>query len=186
MRDEDLRFTDLLSETAFRNHIFNIRHKQSAAANGYVGDYYVADAKEWVVVLAFKEDHLMLVRQWRHGYGGITTELPGGTVDAAEAPEHAARRELEEEIAHRAGKMTYLGTVNPNPALFTNRFHVFLAEDLIPLEKQTLDEDEFIEIVEKPFDEVLTAFGTGEYIHAFMGTALALYFKYEKQKAEVR
>ncbi len=38
-----------------------------------------------------------MVRQFRHGSGGITIEFPAGTIDPGENPEIAAKRELLEE-----------------------------------------------------------------------------------------
>ncbi len=48
-------------------------------------------------------------------------------IDPGETPEEAARRELLEETGYRARSVTPVGAVNPNPALFGNRVHTFLA-----------------------------------------------------------
>ena len=48
--------------------------------------YYVLEYPGWVNVVALdKEDHLILVRQYRHALGDISLELPGGCIDGGES-----------------------------------------------------------------------------------------------------
>ena len=74
------------------------------------------------------QDEIVMVRQYRHGAQAFTLELPGGLVDPGEEPATAAARELQEESGYRAGPVRPLGHLNPNPALFNNRVHTYLAE----------------------------------------------------------
>ena len=64
-----------------------------------------------------------MVRQFRHGLGNVTLEIPGGIIEPGEEPAAAAVRELREESGYRAGRVRLLGSSNPNPALFGNRVH---------------------------------------------------------------
>lgn len=41
-----------------------------------------------------------------------------------------------------------------------------------------------MEVLKLPIEDVLNSFGTGEYAHAFTGTAIALYMKYLKNKGD--
>ena len=59
----------------------------------------------------------MLVWQYRFGSEELSLEIPGGVIDAGEAPEHAARRELREETGYEADDFELLLAVEPNPAI---------------------------------------------------------------------
>jgi 8-oxo-dGTP pyrophosphatase MutT (NUDIX family) len=95
---------------------------------GEIHPFYGIDAAAWVNVVALtRDDEVVMVRQWRHGPEGVTLEIPGGIVDPGERPAAAAARELLEETGYGGGTLEPLGSVNPNPALFGNRVHTFLA-----------------------------------------------------------
>jgi 8-oxo-dGTP pyrophosphatase MutT (NUDIX family) len=92
--------------------------------------FYRIESPAWVNVVALTDqDELVMVRQWRHGARAVTLEIPGGLVDPGETPAAAAARELLEETGFRAGQLTSLGSINPNPALFANRCHMQVAQD---------------------------------------------------------
>jgi len=175
--DEKLKWTQGQSKKLLDTCVFEVTSVDSCSAQGVRGDYIIMNARDWVIVIPRHDDNFLMVKQWRHGEKALSIEFPGGVIDRGEAPEAAARRELEEETGFKAGKLTKLGSVNPNPALFSNHLHVFLAEDLISTGQQHLDEDEFINYFEMPINEVLQGMGTEQFPHALMGTALAMYLK---------
>jgi len=92
--------------------------------------FYRIRSPAWVNVVALTHrDELVMVRQFRHGAHAVTLEIPGGMVDPGESPAEAAARELLEETGYRAGRLASLGSINPNPAIFTNRCHMQVALD---------------------------------------------------------
>jgi len=92
--------------------------------------FYRIESPAWVNVVALTErEELVMVRQFRQGARTVTLEIPGGLVDPGETPAAAAARELLEETGFRAGRLTSLGSINPNPALFANRCHMQVAQD---------------------------------------------------------
>lgn len=175
---DSLKWKTLSDEVILHTAIMDVHSQHKIAANGLEGDYLALGGGDWVVVLAVHDGSFVLVRQWRHGEECITLELPGGGVNRGEDADAAAFRELEEETGYRAGKMTCLGRVSPNPAIMQNHFSVYLAEDLVQTGEQHLDADEFIEVEELPIAEVIRRFGDSELTHAFMGTSLAFYFRH--------
>ncbi|MDR2543610.1 MAG: NUDIX hydrolase [Treponema sp.] len=141
--------------------------------------FSVIDAKDWAIVVPVIENagkkQFVMVWQWRHGCHCLSLEFPGGVFEPGEKPQDAAARELYEETGYKPEKITKLGEFSPNPAIMSNKVHFFLAEDLKNHGKQNLDKDEYVEVVLVDVEEVSQGMGKPPYIHALMGTALALY-----------
>jgi ADP-ribose pyrophosphatase len=76
-----------------------------------IDDYYQTVEKSFAVVLAeTASGEAVLLRQYKHGPRRIQLSLPGGEIDAAEAPLAAAQRELLEETGYGGGEWTALGS----------------------------------------------------------------------------
>ena len=184
-RKDALAFEKLGEEKLLHTPVFDVYGQLMLSPDGVKGNYVSIDAPDWVVIVAVHEGNFVLVRQWRHGEGRVTMEFPGGVADPGEKPVETALRELEEETGYRAGRITLLGKVSSNTALFRNHFSVFLAEELVQTGLQHLDRDEVLKYTELPVGEVIRRYGDEEFTHAYMGTALAFYFRYlSEQQSE--
>jgi ADP-ribose diphosphatase len=106
-------------------------------------------------------DEVLLIRQFRYAAGGFILEVPAGTLNAGEAPEACARREVEEESGHRAGRLDLLGSILTTPGFTDEVIHLWAAHDLRPV-PQRLDADEVLSIVRLPFDDALEKIRSGE------------------------
>lgn len=181
MQKQDLTWKINGRKEILQTPIFTVHAQNETAACGINGEYIAIDAPVWIAVVPVIDNDFVLVRQWRHAMNGLTVEFPGGLGDPGEEPKESALRELEEETGFKAGKMTHLGTCSPNPALFSNEIHFYLAEDLQQTGKQHLDADEVLSYERVPIQDVIDSFCSGEYVNAFMGVALMLYQRYRKQ-----
>ena len=142
--------------------------------------FSILAAPDWVTIVPVlhapgREDAFLMVRQYRHGVELITTEFPAGLVDPGEDPLQGAARELEEETGYRAGRMTPLGRVSPNPSFMNNWCSTFLAEDLERVGGLSLDETEELDVLEIPVSALRESIGTGELINAQTMVALMWY-----------
>jgi len=128
-----------------------------------IAPYYVLEYPDWVEVVALDADNnVLLVRQYRHALGDISTELPAGGMDAGETdPVAAARRELLEE-AGCAGTLTLVGGTRPNAGTHTNRTHIILARDVVKVAEPQDEPSERIESVWVPLAEAIRMALAGE------------------------
>ena len=102
--------------------------------NGEVHTFYRIEAPDWTnVVPVTKDGRIVMVRQFRLGSQDTTLEVPGGMVDPDEEPAVAAARELLEETGYQGDELELIGVVNPNPALFGNRLHTYVAPGVVPV-----------------------------------------------------
>lgn len=84
-----------------------------------------------VAVAAVRDNHVMMIRQYRHGVGRHLWEIPAGLLDlVGEDPLEAARRELAEEADLRAHSWHLLGDVVTSPGFSEEMCRIYLAEDL--------------------------------------------------------
>lgn len=75
---------------------------------------------------------VVLVRQYRAAIDATLLEIPAGKRDVdGEAPDLTARRELEEEVGLRAGRLELLAEFYNSPGFCDEHSFVFLARDLV-------------------------------------------------------
>lgn len=136
--------------------------------------FSLIDCTDWVNVLALTpEREVVLIRQFRPGSGEVCLEIPGGMVDPGEAPAAAAERELFEETGFRARSWRALGAVSPNPALFRNRLHIYLAENAWSSGPAEPEGSEVIDVELWPLTAAWRALANGEIDHALVVAAFA-------------
>ena len=135
--------------------------------------FYYIDTADWVNVIPVTQDNeVVMVRQFRHGSQEVSLEIPGGLVDPGEQPELAARRECLEETGYAVGSISALGPLNPNPALFANSLHTYVAEGCVLTSeiKNTSTEYTEVELVGVPkLPELLS---NGSINHALVNATL--------------
>lgn len=81
----------------------------------FTKEYYVNETGQRAGIVAVRDGHVLLVRQYRLLINGLSWEIPGGKVDDGEAPADAAVRECLEETGVRC--------LHPEPLVF---FHAGL------------------------------------------------------------
>lgn len=133
----------------------------------------VIDAPDWCnVIPVTRANEVVLIRQFRFGTWSNQLEIPGGMLDEGEDPATAAARELEEETGYRAARLEALGVCHPNPAVFGNRLHTFLALDCERAHAGRQDTSEDIRVELVPRAELRRLVREGAITHALVLAAL--------------
>jgi ADP-ribose pyrophosphatase len=114
-----------------------------------------------VAVVPLIGDDVLMVRQFRVAAGRVMLEVPAGTLNPGEDPRLCAERELQEETGFRPGQLESLGGIFVAPGYTTEFIHLFLATDLLE-SRLEMDDDEFIELVRMPLENVLAMIDRGE------------------------
>ena len=184
MHDDDaLRWKELSRRRVTSHSLFDLHVAERESTQGARGEFLILHAPDWVNVVPVLvndagEECFLMVRQYRHGADLITTEFPAGLVEKGEAPSAAAERELREETGCRAGRLTLISELRPNPAFMTNRCFTYLAEDLVRESPLSLDELELLEPVTLTVEETDSRMGGGELVNSMTAVALMAYHRH--------
>lgn len=156
----------LSSKMVFEGRIINLRVDTVTFPNGRTGQREVVEYAGAVAIVPVNEKgELLLVRQYRYAVGKTLLEIPAGKLEPGEDPETSAGRELLEETGCEAQELTKLISFYSTPGFTTEELHLFMATGLTAKE-QSLDEDEFIDVVPVPFPQALKMIWTGEICDA--------------------
>mgnify|MGYP001207177271 FL=1 len=100
------------------------------------------------------DGNIIMVRQFRYAASGFVWEIPAGKLDAGEAPEICAARELQEETGFRAKQMEPLGYIWTTPGFTNEKIWLYLARDLEPCE-QALEDSEVLTVEKVPASQAI-------------------------------
>jgi ADP-ribose pyrophosphatase len=118
------------SRYLFESRWFRLRQDELTVPSGEEITYTHIEHGGYVVAVPLLGDgRVVMERVYRHTIGRDLLECPSGGCDG-DAPDVAARRELEEETGYRAREWTLLGRFYGSTGISNERFEVFLATGL--------------------------------------------------------
>ena len=153
----DLREKMVSSQTIFEGRIIRVTLDQARLPDGTLAAREVVYHPGGVAVLALDSDNTVyLVKQFRYPLQELLLELPAGKLDHGSDEDAllGAQRELSEETGLEASEWTYLGYTLASPGFCDEALHMYLARGLTR-KGQHLDEDEFLDVVTMPFDQLV-------------------------------
>ena len=151
----------LASEEIFRGRIFEVTIDTVREGDKTYQREVVHHPGSAVIVPAFEDGTVALVRQYRHPAVRYLLEVPAGTLNRGERPEDGAARELEEELGYVAGRLEKLSEFYVSPGFCEEKMWIYLATEMIET-KQQLEEDEIVDVVRLPFSQALEMISAGE------------------------
>ncbi|MBW3635829.1 MAG: NUDIX hydrolase [Armatimonadetes bacterium] len=150
------------SERIYDGKVVHLRLDTIELPSGREAKREILEHQGAVCVLPVMPDgQIAMIRQWRTAAQETLWELVAGGLEAGETPEECARRELIEEIGYQTGKLTPLFQCFLAPGYSSEMMWGFLGEDLELVGAQP-EEDENIELVIKPLEELLPLIDSGE------------------------
>ena len=182
-RDRNLLWVPVESRKDRNYKLFSVHlNKNKSPRTGKIHEFQVLKSPDWVAIIPVTPNNeLVMVKQYRHGIEQLSLEPPGGLVKDGQTPEQSAIEELEEETGYRAKAFHLLGWMHPMPAILTNRFYVYLAEDATPTGILNPEETEEIETVLVPVSQIVDYIKTGKITCSVMIAALHLYLNRDNE-----
>lgn len=158
-----MEFTEktIESELIFNGRVVKLYKDKIELPTGKESFREVVKHSGGVVILAKKEDKILLVKQFRYPMKEVLYELPAGKLEIGEDPFEAAKRELEEETGYCANKWTDLGYVYTSPGYSDEKLYLYEAGDL-EFTHCHPDEGEIIQAFEYKYNDVLKMINNGE------------------------
>jgi len=149
-------FEAIERETVFEGAIFSVERGRFRHDDGGEATREKVHHDGAVAVVAYDADHLYLVRQPREAIDrSDVLEVPAGRLDVeGEEPLATAQRELAEEIGLAADSWQHATTYFSSAGFTDEEVHVFLATALRRVEQPEVEEEERIELVRWPLDEL--------------------------------
>ena len=118
--------------------------------------YGIIKVDNGVAVLPFLDrKNLVLAKQYRHPRGDDFLELIQGGIKPGESKVDAAFRELREETGYEAGKLEHLTSICLMPGSLDHVLDFYVATNLRSIGKQSLEPAEHLEVVIRPYKNVL-------------------------------
>lgn len=154
--------THVSSQQIHDGKVVHLRVDTLELASGREATREIVEHRGAVCILPVLLDgQLAMIKQWRTAAQELLWEIPAGGLEVGEEPEACAHRELIEEIGYKAGRMTLLYECFLAPGYSSEVITCFLAEELEHV-GACPEEDENIELVIAPLEELLPLIESGE------------------------
>jgi ADP-ribose pyrophosphatase len=168
------RFRLLATRTLHRGRVFTLARERWRGPGGREFTRETIRHPGAVLIVPFLDAATVLaIRQFRAAARRWLLEFPAGTLERGETPLACARREVVEEVGHRARSWRRLGGVYTAPGFCTEYIHLYAASRLVP-QAGVLDADEHIEVVPLALQRLQRLARSGEVEDAKTLAALAL------------
>lgn len=162
----------------YKTKIFDLYENDVKLQNDTIAKRALIKHNGAVCLIIEHDDKLVFVNQFRQGPQCELLELVAGKLEKDEDPKECAIRELEEETGYIVDDIKYFGKIIPLAAYSSEIIHCFLVKVSVKKD-QHLDEDEFLEVIEIPYEKALEMYLNSEFTD---GKTLGFLGKYFLEK----
>jgi ADP-ribose pyrophosphatase len=147
------------TEKIFNGRVISLQVDEVELPNGKKAKRELVKHPGAVAIIAITDENkIVLVEQYRKALERTIIEIPAGKLEKGEEPEFCAKRELEEETGYDCTSLEFINAFYTSPGFADEIIHVYLAKGLKKKENAaSLDEDEFVNLMEMTLDEALQA-----------------------------
>ena len=142
------------SEMIYEGAILNLRRDKVTVKDGRTAYREIIEHNGAVALVPVTEDgRVVMVRQYRKACEKALLEIPAGKIDTGEAPLDCAVRELKEETGYTAAEVELMSEFYVACGYSGEKISIYLCTGLTAGDT-AFDDDEALDIVEMPFDEL--------------------------------
>ena len=153
--DVGLKETTIDSQQVYDGHFLNAWRDTVELPNGKTAAReYLKHPGAVMVIPVFDNDDVLIVRQYRYPLHGVFAEFPAGKKDAGEEPLFTGQRELLEETGYVADEWLHVTDIHNAIAYCDEVIHFYIARGLTRQGEQNLDDNEFVEVMRVPLNEL--------------------------------
>lgn len=137
------QWTKLKQVFELKNPWWSYRKDEVLLPSGKQGEYHFVHTNGSSMIIPIINDRLVLVKQYRYLANRCSLEFPCGSVKNGSNYEETAQLELEEETGYQAKNLQYVSEFNPYNGVTDEMCKVYIASDLIPVDKKPDETEEF-------------------------------------------
>lgn len=139
----------------FEGRVIKVQVDQVTLPNGKISTRELVKHPGAVAIIPITDEgKIVMVEQFRKPLERSIIEIPAGKLEPGEKPERTAIRELEEETGYGAQSFDLIQSFATSPGFADEVIHLFVARNLFEIaQPASLDEDEFIELIEVSIEE---------------------------------
>ena len=117
-----------------------------------------------VVIVPISGQSIVMIRQYRASVDKMLLELPAGKLDVdGESRESAARRECEEEIGFRPGRLRELCSFLNSPGFTDEHATIYVGDGLVDVGRSPMGPEEVASVVVTvPIEEIRAMLDSGD------------------------
>ena len=156
----DKREIKLDSKVVFDGKVVHVTLDNVKCPNGNISQREIVHHHGGVCILGLVDNKVIIEKQYRYAYDEELYELPAGKLEKDESSYEAGLREFEEETGYKAESLTSLGVMYPTCGYSNEIIYLYLANNISP-SKRHLDDDEVIDIMYLPIEEIVDMINSG-------------------------